>query len=468
MDIKHLLTVAIVSLVVLSGVQFFLVYNTYELKEEHFFVREKDDINNDYEASIRNDKVMPGGQRILDGYINKDMHTMESLYHMDTAAFRTYRQRVCDSAFTALIRANNLDSVLAVIKQRRHIKTSLDYALYVRDVAVSFHKDQYVSLYSYKVHDNGLGDLVQNDHGVLIGGRLTHIHPQSNVASVSVFASRDYTYRISFDLFVDPAARELTIFQKMLPTLVLSLLSIGSVVLLFFLTFRNWLRQKQLSEMKSDFINGITHEFNTPLTAILVANRTLQKEKTTDVKPITDVIQRQAERLKSLINHVLKVTTLNRIDLDKRKTNVDDLLDKLVTDYRLQLGDAPVTITLEKRALKADAELDEFWFNTIFLNIFDNAVKYNNSKEKRIGIVTSSDRKNLYIEVRDNGIGIPPAIRQHIFDKFYRNTRSVNGSVEGLGLGLFYVHQAVLAHEWTIAVESDANNGSTFMITLPL
>lgn len=468
MDIKHLLTVAIVSLVVLSGVQFFLVYNTYELKNEHYFLREKDDINNDYLTAIRNDKVMPGGQRILDSYINQDMRQMELLYNTDTAAFRAYRQRVCDSAFTALVRADNIDSVLETIKQKRHIHNNLDYALYVKDVAVSFHKDQYVSLYSHTVYDDDLKGLIQNEHGVWIGGKLTHIHPQSNVASMSVFASRDYTYRIAFDLFVDTSSRAETIFREMLPTLLLSLLSIGSVVSLFFLTFRNWLRQKQLSEMKSDFINGITHEFNTPLTAILVANRALQNEKTRDVRPITDVIQRQAERLKVLINQVLKVTTLNRIDLNKRYSAIHELLEKTITDYRLQLGDAPVTITLEKGALKPETEVDEFWFNTIFLNIFDNAVKYNNCERKRIGIITSSDRRNLYIEVRDNGIGIPSAIRQHIFDKFYRNTRSVNGSVEGLGLGLFYVRQAVLAHEWSIAVDSSAGDGSTFVITIPL
>src|ERR1700744_3608557 len=102
MDIKHPLAIAVVSLLVLSGVQFFLVYNTYELKNEHYFVREKDDINNDYLASIRNDKVLPGGQRILDSYINPDMSEMERLYHTDTAAFQAYRQRVCDSALTAL------------------------------------------------------------------------------------------------------------------------------------------------------------------------------------------------------------------------------------------------------------------------------------------------------------------------------------------------------------------------------
>src|ERR1700748_1253943 len=102
MDIKHLIAIAIVSLLVLSGVQFFLVYNTYELKSEHYFLRERDDINGDYSAAIRNDKVMPGGQRILDSYINKDMLEMERLYKNDPAAFQVYRQRVCDSAFTAL------------------------------------------------------------------------------------------------------------------------------------------------------------------------------------------------------------------------------------------------------------------------------------------------------------------------------------------------------------------------------
>ncbi|WP_133998126.1 sensor histidine kinase [Dinghuibacter silviterrae] len=457
--------IAIAGFLVLSGVQFFLLYNTYELKNEQFFQSKKEPIGGDYLTMIRNDKVIPGGQRILDGFINKDMMEMERLYKDDRMTFDHYRQRVCDSAFAALARANNLDSALRVVRERRHLSSPLSYAIFVRSLDVSFRRDQYVSCYNNKVWDTGLTHVIQTDYGVRIGGNLFHIHPRSLVTSLTVSASRDYSYRITADLYVDTADRQWTIFRRMLPAFLLSLFSIGSVVLLFYLTFQNWRRQKQLSEMKSDFINGITHEFHTPLAAIMVANRAIQSEKQ-PLLPLTEVIERQAERLKTLIGNVLNIATLHRIDLHKRAQSVHALLDKLVSDYRLQRPD--IVLFLDKNATRDTAALDPFWFGTIFLNIFDNAVKYNNKDEKQVHLLTSSDRKNLYVEIRDNGIGIPSSVREHIFDKFYRDTRSVQGSVKGLGLGLYYVRTAVDAHEWTITVDSTEGEGSAFLITIPL
>jgi two-component system phosphate regulon sensor histidine kinase PhoR len=281
----------------------------------------------------------------------------------------------------------------------------------------------------------------------------------------------DHSYGTTFSLHVDILNRRLTILRLMMPSFLLSLLSIASVVLLFFITFRNWLRQKKLSEMKSDFINSITHEFNTPLSAIIVANKTMQNEKIISnkdsIRPLTEVVQRQTERLRTLINQVLEITTMNKIPLQKEEQSIHRLLEEILLDYRLKLSGVNAHFCLHKHAAHDKVMLDKFWFTTIFLNIFDNAIKYNHRVDKEITVTTEEDRKGITITVRDNGIGMPPEIRKHVFEKFYRDMKNNNGQVKGLGLGLFYVKQAVDAHGWKIDITSTEGEGSAFVISIP-
>jgi two-component system phosphate regulon sensor histidine kinase PhoR len=464
--------IAIVSLLILSSVQFFLLYNTYELKNDHYYLTEKNLINTEYLNSIRNDKVFPGGVAILDGFIERNIQELERLNRDSPAAFAVYRQRLCDSAFRALKAANDIDSLLAVIIKRHHLVENLRYGLFIRTLDVAFQRDKYVSLFGSKDYNDFADPFLKMSpvYGVRIGGTLRDLYPQSLVTNLTVSSDTDYSYRITFDLFVDTTNRRLTIIRLMLPTFALSLFSILSVVLLFFSTFRSWLKQKKLSEMKSDFINSITHEFHTPLTAIIVANRAMQNDKITlnkeNVMPLTEVIQRQAARLKALIGEVLDLTTMNRISLKQEEYSVHQLLEELVSDYRFRVAGANVEFVLQKGAVRDIVLVDQFWFATIFLNIFDNAVKYNNNEYKEVVINTLSDRKGLYITVSDNGVGMSAEIRKHVFEKFYRNARQVNG-IKGLGLGLFYVKQAIDAHEWKIELDSKEGEGSSFIIIIP-
>lgn len=464
--------IAIVSLLVLSSVQFFLLYNTYELKNDHYYLAELGVIKADYTASIRNDKIMPGGQNILDSSLDRNMAALERLYQTDPAGFGLLKQRVCDSAFHALRRANNIDSLLRLIIRKHNIDRQLEYALLVESIDIAFQSNKYISLYNKGEKYADIDPAIQTPHGIRIGGSLQDISSQNVAAFLAVTSPVDHSYGVSFSLHVDIRNRQLTVLKLMMPTFLLSLLSILSVVLLFFITFRNWLRQKKLSEMKSDFINSITHEFHTPLAAIIVANKTMQNEKIItnkdSIRPLTEVVQRQSERLRILISQVLEITTMNKISLSKEEHSIHHLLDEVLLDYRLKLSGANAGFNLHKYASHDKVMLDKFWFTTIFLNIFDNAIKYNSSEEKEITVTTMEDRRGINIAVRDNGIGMPPEIRKHAFDKFYRDMKNNNGQVKGLGLGLFYVKQAIDAHGWKIEIFSEEGEGSEFVITIPL
>jgi two-component system, OmpR family, phosphate regulon sensor histidine kinase PhoR len=465
--------IAIVSFLVLSSVQFFLLYNTYELKDEHYNVEERNLINTEYSYAIRNDKLMPGGARILDRYINGNMKELEWLHAHDTLKFNVLKQEICDSAFAGLRKANNVDSLLNRIVKANNLSRNLQYALLIQSIEVTFQHNKYITLYNQNEHYPLIDPAVQTKDGIYIGGTLHDINQKKNLATALIVSSpADYTYRISFGLYVDTYNRTATILRLMMPSFALSLLSVLFVVLLFFITLQNWIRQKKLSEMKSDFINSITHEFHTPLAAIIVANKTMQNEKIISskesIKPLTEVIQRQSERLKMLISEVLQITTMNKISLRREEYSIHHLLDEVLLDYRLKLTGTNIKLMLKKDAVRDTVLLDRFWFTTVLLNLFDNAVKYNNKELKEITVTTFNDKKGISISIRDNGPGMTTEIQRHIFEKFYRNVRHVNEQVKGLGLGLFYVKQAIEAHKWKIDIESIEGTGSEFIISIPL
>jgi two-component system phosphate regulon sensor histidine kinase PhoR len=464
--------IAVVSFLVLSAVQFFLVYNTYELKNRQYYLEEKETIKKAYGKSIRADLMFPGGAKMLDSAIYKNLPEMEKLFRSDSSRYEAFAQQIANRVFHDLHRAENIDSLLAIVSATNHIRTDLSYLLTVDVIEVVYGDGNYIPFYKKGVHYRGIADSLQTPYGIWLGGTLKEPSENNKITTVSVEGLADRTYRIHFSLYVDTSDRHSMILQRMMPTFALSLFSILAVVLLFFVTFRNWIRQKKLSEMKSDFINSITHEFHTPLSAIMVANKTLQNEKIASsretVQPLTQVIQRQSDRLKALIGPVLDITTLQQVVLKKEVRSLHHLLDEVLLDYRLNVADAPVALTLTKNAEKDEVLLDPFWFATILLNIFDNAIKYNQRDLKEIVVTTGNDKKNILISIADNGIGMTEETRRHLFDKFYRNTQGLAGDTRGLGLGLYYVKRAVDAHQWKIDIKSEVGSGTVFTITMPL
>ncbi len=452
--------IAILSFVVLSSVQFFLLYNTYVLKDKQYLISDRIPIDWEYKHALRGDKLFPGGLALLDGILLPQMGRLKALHADSPAVYYAYRHHLMDSLFQALKKGNNMDSLLKDIIHRRHLQKDLKYALFVREISASFHAGDYIPLM----------DSDELKTGILIGGTLQEISPQNLTTDLTINTYADNTYQITFDLYVDVPDRKMHIFTLMLPAFLLAVGSIAFVSTLFFITLRSLAKQKQLSEMKSDFINGITHEFHTPLTSIIVANKTIQNENIQlsreTIKPLTDVIQRQSDRLKHLIGQVLDLTTFQKISLHKQTLGLHQVLEEIIQDYRIKTEGNQVHISLYKGASGDEVSLDPFWFTTLLLNIFDNAAKYNQSEFKEIKVSTFNDRKAFYLSIRDNGVGMSPETRRHVFEKFYRHTKQVE--IRGLGLGLYYAQQVVQAHGWKIHLSSRQGVGTTFVITIPL
>ena len=259
----------------------------------------------------------------------------------------------------------------------------------------------------------------------------------------------------------------------MLPTLLVSVVSILAVLLIFLYTMINWQKQKKISEAKSDFINTITHEFQTPLSAIIVANKTIENENgmlgSEKLSFLTGVIRRQTERLNILTKQVANSSTDQGIAISAGEYRMNDLMDELLSDYQINLQGKNTELFFTTKASEDRVLLDKTHFTSIITNLLDNAVKYNHKPQKEIHITTfNPNEKTLTLSICDNGNGMSEKVRKNIFARFYRDPSLTRSNEPGLGLGLFFTKQSLDAHQWKHEVKSKEGVGTEFLIHIPL
>lgn len=288
---------------------------------------------------------------------------------------------------------------------------------------------------------------------------------------VNRFFREDNYYRISFDYYIDFSGKQKMVLRDMSIYLAMSLLSIIVVMVIFFITYHNLLEEKRLSNLKTDFINNMTHEIKTPLSTITVAGKTLEMEKiradSEKVLETARLIGKQSVHLNQLINLILEISMWERtqFQLDKKEVDLKDLINDIVDSFRTATNNnVQIIENYNFEGLKT--KLDVVYFTTMMNNLLSNAIKYAD-KEPVIKIDGNSDRDAFVISVTDNGIGISRQDQKHIFDKFYRVAHGNIHKVKGMGLGLYYVRRIAEAHGGTVNVSSKPGEGSCFTVTLP-
>jgi len=244
-----------------------------------------------------------------------------------------------------------------------------------------------------------------------------------------------------------------------------SLLSLG-VIALFFITIRNIIKQKRISDIKTDFVNNITHEFNTPLTTLDIATATLKKLEnnfSSDALNALSTIERQSKRLNSLVKQAIEFSKAGEeIQIHKSPVDIACFISNLVSDFGQSHPD--VKMNFKQMAETVVLAIDPIMIATAINNLMDNAVKYGG---KNLEMQTSSKDAGYSIIIKDDGIGIPAKRLKMIFDKFYRVESGEMHNAKGLGLGLYYAKQIVEAHKGKIDVESIVGEGSIFTILIP-
>jgi two-component system, OmpR family, phosphate regulon sensor histidine kinase PhoR len=464
--------VAGIAFVVLASVQFFLLFNMYRMEDEHYYAIEKQQLHNVYEPVIRNDKLYPGAVQIIDKHVYKYIDTLGALYSQhQLGAFDSLRQIMCDSMFTELRIKSCGDSLVQAMKKHLGITDSLQYCLLIGNIDFAFEARNYIPIYTRGEKYPLINKAIQDTNGIRISGILKDINSKNTVSSLVVSSPLGRSYKMDFALHIDTPDRLWGVVKKMMPVFLLSLFSILSVLVIFYITFRNWLKQKKLADMQTDFINNITHEFHTPLSAIMVANKSLQNEKITEKKgnvvSLTGVIGRQSDRLKKLIGQVIDVSVGRMVKLNKTTLSLNDLLEDVLLDYRLNISDSSVQLNFEKHTTFDTVAVDVFYFTTMLQNIIDNGIKYNSNSPKMITVSITNTDELVLLSIKDNGIGMTEATTRRIFDKFYRAPNWKKETIQGLGLGLHYARQCVEAHNWKLDVKSKPEEGSEFIIFIP-
>ena len=233
------------------------------------------------------------------------------------------------------------------------------------------------------------------------------------------------------------------------------------------------LRQKKISDIKTDFINNMTHEFKTPIATISIAVDSINNPKVIDepekIKSYTRVIKEENNRMNARVEQVLQMALLDSSEfmLNLKTIDVNALLMKVSENIRLQIESREGKIEVNPEAVNSIVEGDETHLSNVFMNLLDNANKYSPEKPQ-ISIRTFNRGSSLIVTVEDNGIGMNDETRRKIFDKFFRVTSGNIHNVKGFGLGLSYSKAIVLAHHGEINVTSGPGKGSRFEVALPV
>ncbi len=241
----------------------------------------------------------------------------------------------------------------------------------------------------------------------------------------------------------------------------------------FFITIRTLLKQKKLSEIKSDFINNMTHEFKTPLATISLAVDALKNDKVKGNEEktnyFTHIIKEENKRMNKQVETILQAALLDKqeVQLNLKKLSAHELIQSALNNIVLQVEEKNGSLEVKLDAAKHTILADEVHFTNLVSNLLDNAIKYSNEKPQ-IKLSTQNSGNQLRLKIEDNGIGMNKETLSRIFEKFYRAHTGNIHNVKGFGLGLSYVKTMVDAHHGTIRAESIPGRGSSFTITMPL
>jgi len=251
-----------------------------------------------------------------------------------------------------------------------------------------------------------------------------------------------------------------------------SLLFIMAIIFLYYKTVGILLGQKKISDMKSDLINNISHEFKTPLSTIALASEALKEPLLAKDKPSADkyisMIEDENNRLQNMIESLLNTALIENGEylLNKCEIDIHNLIEETVERNSIRVKSLSGTIEVFLNAKYSTISADKIHVSNILNNLIDNSIKYS-SGNPGIKINTEDDKNGINIFIQDDGIGMDRQQQKKIFETFYRVPTGDIQNTRGYGIGLSYVKRLVEAHGGKISVSTKLKKGSTFKIFLP-
>jgi two-component system, OmpR family, phosphate regulon sensor histidine kinase PhoR len=455
------LLLGILSILILITVQIFIIRGIWKQKDEMFILRYT--LRSQEALSFINRRVPGDGfdtvRYILGNYseqANKQLHAISDQKELDSK-----KSEVLDFFTQVLNKEQDFSGLLSAYFEKRGWEKKFNYTIVINRLDMI--DDDTVKVYHSQEFDNQLS---REKSGKPLGTDF-----YGSKILVNWFRMEDNNYRLLFEYYIDFSDKQKLLFKETAFSFGLSIFSILVVVLIFIITYRNLREEKRLSDLKTDFINNMTHELKTPLSTITVAGKTLEIDKILkDEEKILEtakLIGKQSIHLNQLINMILEISMWERtqFELDKKAVDIEEILNDIIDSFRSGCGNcATIEKSYSLNGVKVD--LDPVYFTTMINNLLSNAVKYS-EKDPEITVEGFKTEKGVTISVADNGIGISKIDQKHIFDKFYRASTGNIHKFKGLGLGLYYVKRIAQAHGGDVSVSSKQGKGSIFTITLP-
>lgn len=360
----------------------------------------------------------------------------------------------------------------------------LDQALYIttyKDVAKIFpinkrtSKEEIETLLKQELKERNLN--LDFEYGIYSSALATKIRSegfdisQKNKYSTPLFT--DNEGNSDYDLMVSFPSKKIYLMSSILVMVVLSIAFTLIIIIAYSSALLQLLRQRQISEIKTDFINNMTHEFKTPIATI---NLVLDSVKSPKILSDPDklnhylqVIRDENKRMHAQVENVLRISRLekNQLNISKERLDVHEIIEDALTHVILIIEDRGGYVNEHYNAERSEVLANDVHFTNVLVNILDNAVKYSEGTPK-IDIYTEVVKNNIIIKIKDQGIGMSKPVLKRVFEKFYREHTGDIHNVKGHGLGLAYVKKIIEDHQGEVYAESEKGKGSTFYIKLPL
>jgi two-component system, OmpR family, phosphate regulon sensor histidine kinase PhoR len=316
--------------------------------------------------------------------------------------------------------------------------------------------------FEYSIYSNGLATKIKSER---------FKYEKSSTYSIPIFIDNEDNNK--YQLLLTFPQKKKFLFSELIGICILSIIFTLIIIIAYSSALNQLIKQRQISEIKTDFINNMTHEFKTPIATINLALDAIKNPKVIDdkekVQRYLQMIRDENKRMHAQVENVLRISKLEKKELDIKKdsNNIHDIIEDAIEHVHLIIEDRGGLITKHLDATRTTVLLNDVHFTNVIVNILDNAIKYS-PEEPKIDISTENIKEFVFIKIKDQGAGITKAAQKRIFEKFYREHTGDLHNVKGHGLGLAYVKRILDDHNSEIFVESEKGKGSTFIIKVPL
>ena len=424
-----------------------IVYNTGIL-EENFKVPSLIDLNVD-SLDLSNFKGKTTTKIYDNNFFAGDMVTsneqsFEKVLNMDKlqkATFETqYKSEIKNTPIHQRVTSLDIQNLLSKKLKEDNIDIDFEFAIF---------------------HDN-IGTKIQSKN-----------FDQSLIPLLGVPIFLDDNDESDFMLFINFPERKKFIISSVIVVTLLAMLFTLIIIIAYTSALYQLIKQRKISQMKSAFINNMTHEFKTPIATINLALDAIRNPKIISDKEkvlrYLQIIKEENKRMNAQVENVLRISQLQKkqLNISKDRYKLHDLIEDAITHVELIVDDRKGYIKTHFNAVKSSVLANQTYFTNVIVNVLDNAVKYSN-EAPQIDVYTENVGNNILLSIKDHGKGMNKAVQKRIFEEFYREYTGNVHNVKGHGLGLSNVKRIVDNHQGMVSVESVKGQGSTFIIKLPL